>query len=99
MDEDFRRYLRLWSSKLNIMPQIDLLPGAISEIMVSTSETKLLTLADRYGLMAAILNEFIAEEELIALNRLIRYIVKGRIQVVDKISTDGYLGCYNTGLP
>lgn len=80
------------------MPQINLIPGAISEIIVSTSETKVITLADRYGLMAAILNEFIGEDEIMAINRLIRYIVKGRIKIVDEISHDQYVGFWITGL-
>jgi len=80
------------------MPQIELIPGAISEMFVSTSETKVVTLADRYGIMAALMNEFIGEEELQTLNRLIRYIVKGRIQVVNQLSNDGYLGLWSANL-
>jgi hypothetical protein len=80
------------------MAQLELIPGAISEMLVSTSTTKVLTLADRYGLKAAIMNEFIGDEELRAINRLIRYIIKGRIQVVDQISHDEYLGFWVTGL-
>jgi len=63
------------------MLQIELIPGAISEMLVSTSKTKVLTLSDRYGLMAAIMNEFLVEEELQALNRILRYIINGRIQI------------------
>ena len=80
------------------MPQIELIPGALAEMLVSTSQNKVLTLADRYGLMAALMNEFIGEEELQALNRMLRYIVKGRIQVVDRISNDEYVGFWITGL-
>jgi hypothetical protein len=78
------------------MLQIELIPGAISEMFASSSQTKTLTLADRYGIMAALTNEFIGEEELQTLNRLIRYIVKGRIQVVDQLSNDQYLGLWST---
>ncbi len=63
------------------MLQIELIPGAISEMLASTSKTKVLTLSDRYGLMAAMMNEFLVEEELQALNRMLRYIINGRIQV------------------
>jgi hypothetical protein len=80
------------------MPQIELIPGAISEMLVSTSKTKVLTVADRYGLKAALMNEFIGEEELYALNRMLRYIVNGRIQVVNQVSNDEYLGFWITGL-
>jgi hypothetical protein len=66
---------------INSMLQIELIPGAISEMLASTSKTKVLTLSDRYGLMAAMMNEFLVEEELQALNRMLRYIISGRIQV------------------
>jgi hypothetical protein len=80
------------------MVQHKLIPGAISEMIVSTSTTKTLTLADRYGLMAAIMDEFIGEDELRALNRILRYIIGGRIQIVDQLSHDEYLGFWITGL-
>lgn len=63
-----------------------LLPGAIGEILVSAKTTGKLTLADRYGLQAAILNETLSEEELRALDRLIRSIVKGRVSVATDLS-------------
>ncbi|TAF09580.1 MAG: hypothetical protein EAZ77_04960 [Nostocales cyanobacterium] len=71
------------------MPHIQILPGAVSEIIASSADSGVLTLADRYGLMAAILDEFLEEEEEEALNRLLRRVVRGRIQVVDEISSDG----------
>jgi len=80
------------------MPQIELIPGAIAEMLVSTSLTKVLTLADRYGFMAALMNEFIGEEELQALDRMIHHIINGRIQVVNEFSNDKYLGFWITGL-
>jgi hypothetical protein len=80
------------------MPQIELIPGAISEMLVSTSKTKVLTVADRYGLKAALMSEFIGEEESYALNRMLRYIVNGRIQVANQLSNDEYLGFWITGL-
>ncbi|WP_016952760.1 hypothetical protein [Anabaena sp. PCC 7108] len=70
------------------MSNIKLLPGAVSEIIAASADTGVLTKADRYGLMAAILDERLAEEEEEALNRLLRRVVRGRIQVVDKISSD-----------
>jgi hypothetical protein len=70
------------------MPYIQNLPGAVAEILASSADNGVLTLADRYGLMAAILDEFLEEEEEEALNRLLRRVVRGRIQVVDKISCD-----------
>ncbi|MFM2063593.1 MAG: hypothetical protein RLZZ507_3264 [Cyanobacteriota bacterium] len=70
------------------MSHIQILPGAVSEIIASSADSGFLTLADRYGLMAAILDEFLNEEEEEALNRLLRRVVRGRIQVVDHISSD-----------
>jgi hypothetical protein len=70
------------------MSNIKLLPGAVSEIIAASADTGVLTKADRYGLMAAILDECLEEEEEEALNRLLRRVVRGRIQVVDKISCD-----------
>ncbi|MTJ06179.1 MULTISPECIES: hypothetical protein [unclassified Anabaena] len=70
------------------MPKINLLPGAVAEIMAATADTGSLSLADRYGLMAAILNESLAEEEIESINRLLRFVIKGRIKVTNDISTD-----------
>lgn len=61
---------------------LQLIPGAISEILASSSETGTLTLADRYGLLAAILDESLAEEERRAVNRLLFAVRKGRVRVI-----------------
>lgn len=71
-----------------MIPQLALLPGSIAEILASSSETGELTLADRYGLLAATLEEKLNEEEIRAINRLLRAVVKGRIKVVDQISAE-----------
>jgi hypothetical protein len=70
------------------MCYIQILPGAVSEIIATSADSGVLTTADRYGLMAAILAEYIDEEEEEALNRLLRRVMRGRIQVVNKISSD-----------
>ncbi len=67
---------------------IDLLPGAISEILASSATTYTLTQADRYGLMAAMLSESLEEEERYAIDRLLRSILKGRIHIVDELSVE-----------
>ena len=69
-----------------MLPQIQLLPGAISEILASVTETGILTLADRYGLMAAALDESLDEEERGCVNRLLRSVLKGRVRVVADLS-------------
>ncbi len=68
------------------MVQIKLLPGAINEIVANVTDTQKITQADRYGLMAAILDESITEDERRSVDRLIRLLVKGRIQVTNEIS-------------
>ncbi|MFW6357824.1 MAG: hypothetical protein ACOC0N_01210 [Chroococcales cyanobacterium] len=67
-------------------PNVQLIPGAIPEILASSSETGLITLADRYGLMAATLDESLCEEDRRCVDRLLRAIVKGRIKVTDSLS-------------
>ncbi|MEG4109132.1 hypothetical protein [Microcoleus sp. S13_C5] len=68
------------------MYPVNLLPGAINELIATVTDTQRVTKADRYGMMAAILDESISEEERGSLDRLIRSLVKGRIQVSDELS-------------
>jgi hypothetical protein len=65
---------------------IQLIPGAISEILASVSDTGTLTIADRYGLMAAILDEALQEEDRNSLNRLLRSVLRGRVKIVNELS-------------
>lgn len=67
-----------------MLPQVQLLPGAIAEILASVADTGTLTLNDRYGLMAAILDEDLEEEERRSTNRLIRAVVRGRVKLIDR---------------
>ncbi|MCW6036301.1 hypothetical protein K4A83_08450 [Spirulina subsalsa FACHB-351] len=62
------------------MLNLQLLPGAISEILASVAETGRLTQGDRYGLLAATLDESLGEEERRAVNRLLRSVQRGRVQ-------------------
>ena len=68
-------------------PPVYLLPSALGELFAKTNDTGEITLADRYGLMAAILNESLSQEEEFSINRLLRAVRRGRIKLVDKIST------------
>ncbi|MCL2933670.1 MAG: hypothetical protein MGG11_15900 [Trichodesmium sp. MAG_R03] len=63
------------------MLQINLLPGAINEIMASVANSSHLTKLDCYGLMAAILDESITEEERCCVDRLLRFVIRGKIKV------------------
>lgn len=68
------------------MATVQLLPGAISEIFVTVSETGILTKSDRYGLMAAMLNENLDEEERRAIDRMFRAIKRGLVSVSNELS-------------
>lgn len=67
-----------------------LLPGALSDLFAHVSVTGELTLADRYGLMAALLEEpLLTAEERASIDRLLRATRAGRAQMVNKISALG----------
>jgi hypothetical protein len=68
------------------MNPVQLLPGAICEILASVTETGVLTLADRYGLMAAAFDESLNDEDRGCVNRLLRAVIKGRVKMVDELS-------------
>ncbi len=55
-------------------------------MIAHVSQTRQLTKADRYGLMAAIMTEAISEEERQAIDRLLRSVVRKRIQIGNEIS-------------
>lgn len=65
---------------------VRLLPGAISDLFAQVSSSGVITLADRYGLMAALLEDSITQEERDSIDRLLRAWRRGRMQVVDEIS-------------
>jgi len=69
------------------MPPVRLLPSAIVEMFAQVTNTGKLTLADRYGLLAALLDDSITEEERQMIDRLLYALRKGRIQIVNEIST------------
>jgi hypothetical protein len=64
-----------------MLPSLELIPGAINEMLATVSDTGKLTLADRYGLMAAIFDETLAEDERRSINRLLRAVVKGKVEI------------------
>lgn len=69
-----------------MQPQISLLPSALSELFVQVSTSGCITVADRYGLMAALLSDTLKDEEQRSIDRLLRAVCKGRLKVVDEIS-------------
>ena len=63
-----------------------LLPSAISELFSQVSRSGQLTQADRYGLMAAVMNENLGEEERSAIDRLLYAISRDRVKLSDELS-------------
>ena len=67
--------------------QVRLIPGALSDLYAQATSSGEITLADQYGLMAALLEESLTSEERASLNRLLHGIRRGRLKVVNEIST------------
>lgn len=65
---------------------IQLIPGAIAELFAQVSISGVITLADRYGLMAAVFDESLNEEERYAVNRLLRAACRGQLKFVNEFS-------------
>jgi hypothetical protein len=66
----------------SMSPHLKRLPGSIAEILASTSDTGYMTQADRYGLLAATLDDSLEAEEREAIDRLLRAIRRGKIKIV-----------------
>ncbi|MEC4802777.1 MAG: hypothetical protein SAJ12_12845 [Jaaginema sp. PMC 1079.18] len=64
-----------------MLDNLQLLPGAISEILATAAETGQLTLSDRYGLMAATMTDNLEEDEIRAMNRILRAVARGRVTI------------------
>lgn len=69
-----------------MLAPVRLLPGAVAELFAQVSISGKITLADRYGLMAALLEDSISQEERDSIDRLLRALYRGRMKVVDEIS-------------
>ena len=61
---------------------LQLLPGALLEMNQSVEQTQCVTLNDRYGLMAAVFDEYLSATERRMVNRIIKKIQQGEIDVV-----------------
>jgi uncharacterized membrane protein len=64
-----------------MLNNIQLLPGAVAAILADTAETGVLTESDRYGLLAAVLDEQLSEEERRAINRILRAVRRGQVDL------------------
>lgn len=63
-----------------------LLPDALAELFADVTTSGRVTLADRYGLMAALLDESLDEEARYSIDRLLRAVYRGRVQIVNELS-------------
>lgn len=69
--------------------QINLLPTALFDLFAQAANSGRITLADRYGMMAALLSSSLTEEEKSILDRLLYGVRRGHLQVVNEISVVG----------
>ena len=69
-------------------PKLCLLKFAIAELFADASQSGSVSLADRYGLMAAVLESGqLTEEENCSIDRLLRLAARGKVTIVDELST------------
>ncbi len=69
-----------------MQPQLRLLPDAISDLFATVSTSGCITMADRYGLLAALLEDSLTPEERHCIDRLLHAVYKRRLIMVDEIS-------------
>lgn len=69
-----------------MLSRVSLLPTAFPGLFAHTIASGVLTLADRYGLMAALLQDSLSDEDLSAIDRLLYAIRQGKVRITDEIS-------------
>lgn len=65
--------------------KVCLLPGAIADLCADVIANGKVTLSNRYGLMASVLNNSLTEEEEYSINRLLYAVRRGRLKIVDEL--------------
>jgi hypothetical protein len=65
---------------------MNLLPCAIADLFAQASISGVITVADRYALMAALLQDTLNDEERYAIDRLLHAVYKKRLRIVDELS-------------
>ena len=65
---------------------VNLIPSALGELFAEVNNRGYITLADRYGLLAAIFDETLTEDDKRSIDRLLRSVRRGRIKLVDELS-------------
>lgn len=73
-----------------MLTQLCLLQHALPELFAEVSYTGQVTVADRYGLMAAVLADSLNEEERESLDRILHAAHKGKLALVDELSRIQY---------
>lgn len=63
------------------------LPGTLPDLFAQVSSSGKITLADRYGLMAVLLEESISAEDRELVDRILRAVRRRRLKVVDELSS------------
>ncbi len=58
-----------------------LIPGAIPELFAKVSSSGKITIADRYGLKSALLQDSLTSEERDSIDRLLRAAYRGRLKL------------------
>jgi hypothetical protein len=76
---DYERVVK--NPKKNMLDNLQLIPGAISEMFASVTRTGTLTLGDRYGLLAATFDENLDPEERTQIDRLLYSVRRGLVHV------------------
>ena len=64
-----------------------LLPNAIADLFAQATCSGQLTLADRYGILAAVMAKELDREERTAIDRMLYAVRRGRMQLADELST------------
>jgi hypothetical protein len=72
-----------------MLSSINLLPSALPEMFAQVTATQKLTLADRYGMLAVLLDDRADAEDLYMIDRIFYALRQGIVQVVDEISVIG----------
>lgn len=76
----------LHTQRVPMSAPVCLLDFALADLFADVSHTGRVTVADRYGLMAALLNDCLSDEERAAIDRLLYAVLRGRVKVVNEIS-------------
>ena len=71
---------------INMQSPVNLIPSALGELFAEVNHNGYITLADRYGLMAAIFDDTLSEEDKRSIDRLLRSVCRGKIKLVNELS-------------